>query len=123
MDNNAMTVISPAFELPGTAVVDVYAENLYNTKRYVVNYTVFTGVDDEKVPLVQVYPNPVDDQLFIEGLKDAAVKIFSIDGQQLISRNGFSGNTIDVSSLAPGIYVLDVVTMDGAKLRKKIVVY
>jgi hypothetical protein len=121
--DSAQAIVSPAFQLPGTATVDIYAENLYNTKRYVVNYTVFTGVDEQTVPLVQVYPNPVSDQLFIHGLKDATVTIFSVDGKQVNSLKGFSGNSLDVSNLVPGIYVLDIQTQEGDRMRKKIMVY
>ena len=122
MHDSALAIVSPAFQLPGTATVDIYAENLYNTKRYIVNYTIFTGVEDQRFPLVQVYPNPVSDQLNIYGVKDATVRIFSIDGQQLVTLNNFSGSAIDVSELSAGLYVLDIQTLQGNRLRKKIIV-
>jgi hypothetical protein len=123
MDENAKTVVNPAFQLPGDATIDVYAENLYNTKRYIIHYTVYTGVEDEIVPMVQVYPNPATDRIFINGLKDAQIRIFSVDGKQLKSFNNFSGNMIDVSDIHNGIYVLHVTTSDGNVIRKKIVIH
>jgi hypothetical protein len=123
MDDGALALVNPAFGLPGTASVDIFAENLYNSKRYLVNYTVFTGVDDKVVPLVQVYPNPVTEGILnINGVKDARVKIFSANGSQLISLESFSGSTIDVSALPTGIYIMNLTTQEGVTVRKKIVI-
>lgn len=123
MDEGAMTIVNPAFEIPGTAIVDVYAENLYNTKRYLVHYVIETGIGDISQPLVQVYPNPVTDMLNVNGLKDATVKFYSVNGEEVISLNSFSGNVIDVSTLPAGIYIMNITMEDGVVVRKKIVVY
>jgi hypothetical protein len=123
MDDGAMAVINPAFELPGTAVIDVYAEDLYQTKRYLVHYTVYTGIEDNSQPMVQVYPNPVSGLLNIHGLKDAKVELFSAKGEQVVSLNNFSGNSIDLSEMPAGIYIMNVTTTDGYVVRKKVVVY
>jgi hypothetical protein len=123
MDENALALVNPAFQVPGTAVVDVYAEDLYNSKRYQVHYTIFNGIEDNTIPFVQVYPNPVSGKLSINGLKDASVKLFSVNGEEVISLSRFSGNSIDVSSLSPGIYIMNVTTMEGQLVRKKIVVF
>jgi hypothetical protein len=123
MDENAMALVNPAFQVPGTAVVDVYAENLYDSKRYLVHYTVYTGLEDKTIPLVQVYPNPVSGILSINGLKDASVRLFSASGMEVMSFTRFSGNEIDVSSLPAGLYILNVTTSEGLVVRKKIVVY
>ncbi len=122
MDDGAMTLVNPAFQLPGDAVVDVYAENRYDNQRYIVHYTVFTGVPDESAPLVQVYPNPATDELFINGLKDAQIELISLDGKQVKRAEGFSGGSIDISGLNNGIYILRITTHEGDVLRKKIVV-
>ncbi len=122
MNANARAIVNPAFQLPGNATVDVYAENLYNNKRYVVHFTVFTGTPEELVPLIQVYPNPATDELFIHGVKDVAIRIFSVDGKMVVALDGFSGNSIDVSNLCDGVYVLHIITGEGNTLRKKIIV-
>jgi hypothetical protein len=123
MDEGAMVLVNPAFALPGTAFVDIYAEDLYNTKRYLIHYVVYTGIEDKTLPLVQLYPNPVSGVLHINGLKDADVKLFSSDGAEVISLTDFSGNSIDVSLLPAGIYIMNVTTTEGFQVRKKIVVY
>jgi hypothetical protein len=123
MNEYAMALVNPAFQLPGTATVDIYAENLYNTKRYLVHYTVFTGVDDKTMPLVQVYPNPVSGTLNVNGLQDATIELFSANGKKVMTLAGFSGNSIDVSALPAGIYIMKLETTEGFVARKKIVVY
>jgi hypothetical protein len=122
-DDGAMAVINPAFQVPGTAIADIYAEDLYHSKRYLVHYTVYTGVDDKAQPLVQVYPNPVSGTLNIFGLKDAQVRLYSANGAEVMSVDGFSSNSLDVSDLPGGIYILNITTQEGQVLRKKIVVY
>jgi hypothetical protein len=123
MNEYAMALVTPAFQLPGTATVDIYAEDLNETKRYLVHYTVYTGIDDKTIPLVQVYPNPVSGTLNINGLKDATVGLYSASGAQVVSLTNFSGNSIDISMLPAGIYVMNVTMPDGRVVRKKIVVY
>lgn len=123
MDENALALVNMAFQVPGTAVVDVYAENLYNTKRYLVHYVIETGVDDKVQPMVQVYPNPATGTLNVAGLKDASLKLFSANGAEMISLNNFSGGAIDVSEIPAGIYILNVTTLEGTVVRKKVVIY
>jgi hypothetical protein len=124
MDDGAMALVNPAFQVPGTATVDVYAEDLYETKRYLVHYVIETGVDDKTMPLVQVFPNPVSEVLSISGLKDADVRLFSANGGEVMTFTHFSGNSIDVSSLPAGVYIMNVTTSEGGLVaRKKIVVF
>jgi hypothetical protein len=123
MDDGAMALVNPAFQVPGTATVDVYAEDLYNTKRYLVHYVLYTGLDDKTKPMVQVFPNPVSGILHINGLKDATIRLFSANGNEVMSFERFSGNSIDVSSLPAGIYILNLSTKEGFLDRRKIAVF
>ena len=123
MDDGAMALVNPAFAVPGTAIVDIYAEDLYHTKRYLVHYVIETGIGEDPMPLVQVYPNPVNGILNVNGLKDATVKMFSANGSEVLNLSGFSGSSIDVSKLPAGIYIMNVTNQEGVEMRKKIVVF
>jgi hypothetical protein len=123
MDDGAMVLVNPAFEVPGAAIVDIYAEDIFHTKRYVVNYVIATGVGEETMPLVQVYPNPVNGILYVNGMKDASVKMYSADGAEVISLSGFSGSSIDISTLPAGVYIMNMENQEGVMMRKKIIVY
>lgn len=60
--------------------------------------------------LLSVFPNPVVSQLTLQGLRaDAQVRVLSLDGATLIETQATQGNCrVDVSSLAAGIYMLQV---------------
>lgn len=122
MDDGAFPIITQAFALPGSAVVDVFAENLAATKRYQVNYTVFTGIGEEPVPSVQVYPNPATGQLYITGLEKAKVSLFSTDGKLIMEQENYKGTALNVSNLTSGIYILNIQTDKANMIRKKIII-
>jgi len=123
MDENALPAVSMAFAIPGTATIKVIAEDLVNISTYEINYDFDTGIDDEEVqPMVNVFPNPADDQIFITGLEDARVAIHSIDGKLMILKEHFSGNNINISQLPRGIYIMNIMMADKQIVRKKIAV-
>ena len=66
-----------------------------------------------------LYPNPVENIIAIESVKDAVVKIYSMAGQVVSQQSIIQGtNTIDVSELVSGIYFINI---DGTivKIVKK----
>ena len=58
---------------------------------------------------IQIYPNPVSDQLFITSEKSTikTMAVFSTTGQKVLEIEG-SSNSIDVSSLSKGMYFLEI---------------
>ena len=54
----------------------------------------------------KLFPNPVTEKLFIEGLTEANVKVINLVGEMIIQKN--NANSIDVSSLNSGIYFLQI---------------
>ena len=67
-----------------------------------VNKTVISGLDEETVGLPLFYPNPAVDKIYIP-LNKGVAQITNLNGEIIIS--SFE-NTIDVSSLDAGIYIL-----------------
>lgn len=62
-----------------------------------------------------MYPNPTDNYVMIEIVKQAEVKIYSINGQMLSQQTINEGvNTIDVSSLNAGMYFIEI---DGSMIK------
>lgn len=72
---------------------------------------------------LMVYPNPVSDYLIIKGsLLNATVTVQNVLGQTLFSER-FSDEpsaTINMSALAPGIYLLNVISKEGEFVRRVI---
>ncbi|VXA94661.1 putative Por secretion system C-terminal sorting domain-containing protein [Flavobacterium sp. 9AF] len=65
------------------------------------------------------YPNPVNNILNIQSIDEVeAIEIFSLTGQKIVS-NKFD-NKIDISSLQSGIYLVEIKTVSGKKVAKKI---
>lgn len=78
-----------------------------------------TGIQDYKQEAITIYPNPVNDVLNINLNENIqSIKIISLDGRVLLTES--FKNTIDVSTLADGIYFVEVSTL-GNSYRKKIV--
>ncbi len=123
MNNEALLLTSMAFAIPGTAKIDVYAQDRYEHKQYKINYVYDNvGVENETEALVSVYPNPAYDKLFINGLKNAKISLISSSGSVVYQKTNFSGNMIDISNLSRGVYVLDINTDSNQVIRKKIII-
>ncbi|MEM6643873.1 MAG: T9SS type A sorting domain-containing protein [Bacteroidota bacterium] len=86
--------------------------------------------DEVEIPLsvntlgIEVYPNPADQYLKIRSSIDKEIdaSIFNLFGQTLLQQSINEGaNTVDTSSLQPGVYILELKTGDEVT-RQKIIV-
>ena len=123
MVSESTMLTSMAFSIPGIAQIDVYAENLFVHKVYKVNYSIdYVGTEEPRQALVSVYPNPAYDILHINGLQNADVTLYSTSGNVVLKKTNFSGNTLDISNLSRGVYVIDIRLNNGQVVRKKVTV-
>ncbi len=76
------------------------------TKTSYINVTESTGLEEDIKELVSYYPNPVDDILNIKCEQDFNVHIFNMLGKEMI--NSGNKSQLDISSLNPGIYLLQI---------------
>lgn len=68
---------------------------------------------------LKAYPNPVADRLSIEGLAaGSTVEFFDIQGRQVLKSNLDSESSLDVSTLASGLYLLRVQTPETVTVQK-----
>ena len=70
-------------------------------------------IDNENIKL---YPNPTTDHINIEtaGLENCNVQIINVNGS-IVSNTINYNNTIDISDLSNGIYLLKVISLDNAQ--------
>ena len=70
--------------------------------------------------LVQIFPNPVDDKLFIAPLSKIPeeVRIFDALGKMVLEV--WNTNEIDVSNLHPGVFFV-IIKEDGSTITDKII--
>ena len=71
------------------------------------------GVDDQNQLNISIYPNPSSDTVYIDGnYSQLKVVVYDILGKQVINKS--ITNSIDISQLDKGVYILQL--SDGAKL-------
>jgi hypothetical protein len=65
-----------------------------------------TSAKEFETPKYFAYPNPASDIIQInKEVIDPLVKIYQVDGKSILKQQS---NQIDISSLLPGIYIIDV---------------
>ncbi len=55
---------------------------------------------------IQVYPNPVNDKLFVKGSSTTGIEVTDMTGRVLLQQPLYPGKSVDVSSLPAGMYIL-----------------
>lgn len=119
-DPNALAIIVPANELPGSTIVDVFAEDLATYNTYTVNFNLGTGIGNSTIDAVHIYPNPTTGKVFVSGADNAQVNVYNTTGKIVASFSDFSSIMIDLSELPEGIYIMNIVIDNNTVLNKKI---
>jgi hypothetical protein len=71
------------------------------------------SVDDQNLLDISIYPNPTSDMVYIDGnYTQLKVVVYDILGKQVMNKS--ITNSIDISQLEKGVYILQL--SDGAKL-------
>ena len=83
------------------------------------------AVDPAKEINLNIYPNPANDYLFVEGLRELGqveISIMDITGRELLTTTstGVNATKLDVSKLPAGMYTLSVRT-DSRVITRKVV--
>ncbi|MFK8058182.1 MAG: T9SS type A sorting domain-containing protein, partial [Saprospiraceae bacterium] len=107
MDFTAITIIYRLGEVgDGSADYTMYFDDIELTE---VSNTV------DLIDLgVSIFPNPVSTELTIQSSVDVqSVEVFNMNGQRVINNVVVTTNTLSTADLAPGTYILRVVTAEG----------
>ena len=110
---NPLTWFQYKFDVNAATPGTVYFDNMYYYKNPL-------GVDSFTANEFIMYPNPASTVLNIEASKEIqAISVFNLLGQEVIKVSGSSNEqTIDVSSLVRGIYVVKIQS-EGITTAKK----
>ena len=99
--------------VPEAATVDSSASLMYYHKKTNGTFTIYlrfrdvTGIQEENQKLINVFPNPVNDVLFLKGiLPGDEVTIVNAAGQTVRQQTGTSA--VSVADLPAGIYFVNV---------------
>ena len=122
--------LQPGESLDVTVYIAIYAKGYVNTAIEIIsslgihtitveiNESIIDGVDENDAASFEVYPNPMNNTLYINGdVKD--VTIFNAVGQQVLFVENASA--IDVAELGEGLYFVRVSDKNGNSVVKKIV--
>ncbi len=124
-NNNAGKIVDYRF-------VDEMVELGYNYYKLKQIYKgckyLFSGLDSANIiakNTISIYPNPVSDILYIEGMtgvKVLEIVVIDIMGKEIITTFSPDDNTIDISSLQAGLYFLKIEFIDSYYLEKFMVI-
>lgn len=82
------------------------------------------GIEEELGSIVNVYPNPVNDVLQVQlaaTTQSSSINVYDMSGRNVLVYNSVGSiSMLDVSSLPPGVYILEVHTDKGIS-RKKVI--
>ena len=107
--------------------VPVGSSSLYSTSSYWMDFTklsetsFLTNLSQSvgNLATVTVYPNPVTDYLYIDGLQEISnLSIMDMSGKTILAKQIRNHVPVDISNLVSGIYVIRLRTAQGILERK-----
>ena len=122
VSEEATVITIPAVTLPGTTTIDVFAENLIAHNTYTVNFQFPVGYDENTAEAVRMYPNPTRGSLNLFGASHAKITLVNSLGIEVKVFEDFVANTIDLSSLPKGIYVVKIEKTGQPMIQNKVIV-
>ncbi|CAM9991675.1 unnamed protein product, partial [Chrysoparadoxa australica] len=73
-------------------------------------------ISDESIPKVQVYPNPANDKLLVEGENLREIKLHDLNGQLLmheVIKSNSSQVELNIQAIPNGVFAIQIITEDG----------
>jgi C1A family cysteine protease len=84
-------------------------------------YFVYVGID-EYSNNIEIFPNPVQDKLYINGLKDKYfIKLIDVQGNIMLQETASEKKVFDLSDFSPGIYFIQLKNTDVSFVKKIVI--
>lgn len=80
------------------------------------------GVNENDMTGFNVYPNPADSKIFVEGENISVVELYNSVGQKIASVKGTDNTYVDVAAFENGVYLVKVITNDANVTTKKVTI-
>ena len=88
---------------------------------WIVKLSDNTGITESIKRDINIYPNPANKTIIIDGLQAGKIEIINLQGQVIKNINiTEERTTIDISKLSGGIYTMKIKTNDGIVVKKLI---
>lgn len=119
--NSQQSPLLECIEVDNPALAETYGGwTIDNWTEYMVTCPAL-GTDVFDLSSISIYPNPTKNVFEVDLIMDADYKLFSIQGQQILDGSFRQGlNTLDVSAISNGIYLLNFGN-DFGNVSKKLV--
>ena len=121
--DSADSIYSTDIDNDGDIDLVTSARELSWYRNSTINNNSTLGFNDqqETLPIIKVYPNPVSEKLSIKSKSEVlALKLYNLNGNLILSNS--NKKTIDISKLSKGIYFLKIQQNYNKVTTKKIVV-
>ena len=103
--------------LGGVNFYSISADNEYYMDDFYFNLGIILSFEENTLADFSVYPNPTKDRLNIVCNDEIEeIRVFDLNGRRVIE--GFSENIVDVSELSPGLYFIELNTINGRSIKK-----
>jgi hypothetical protein len=101
--------------IPGTPMIRA----IFGSANIVTDVRDIPGKDKD----VELFPNPASDIVHIRttGLTLSHIRVIDLQGRVLLNENG-DHHEIDVTSIPPGMYLIQLSTIDGRYVNRKMVI-
>lgn len=86
------------------------------------NYSIL-NIDSLSIDKISIYPNPAENQIQLSNIEGfyVEVRIYNLLGKQVFYQSQISNESIDISSLSKGIYLLKMNTEGKSKTQKLVI--
>lgn len=116
IDENANLAVGSEIENTANIYFDFNAPIVTNTTYNINQYPL--GVNELDKISIQMYPNPVKEDVTFKGAIVEAVNVFDLSGKLVLSSDKVMNNTISVAHLNNGFYTVHVKTSTGNSATK-----
>ena len=90
-----------------------------DNNRACIEMTRSLGIHETSVDLVTLFPNPASSTVTLAGVANACVQLFDMSGRMLsVIESASENQSIDVSSLAEGFYIVRIIDGQNSTSKK-----
>ena len=80
------------------------------------------AVSENTASSFNIYPNPANSKLFVDGENISIVEVYNSLGQNVLAVEGSENTSVNVASFENGVYMVRVITNDGDVTTKKVTI-
>ncbi len=94
---------------------DKYLVSLVDAPITTASINKMVGIETNTSEKITLYPNPVSDVLYFSGVSDnSSIIVIDLTGKLLMKKKLSKGESLNVSNLSHGLYVIQIITEGGS---------